>query len=516
VARRDSFGYRARKLVGRHRAGTLAVAVAVVALIATTAAAVRQARVAEAQRMRAERRFADVRRLATSFLFEFHDAIQDLPGSTAARELVVKKALEYLDGLSAEAGGDRGLLAELAQAYQRVGDVQGMPYRASLGHTDDALRSYEKALAINERLVREGPDPAARLARAAVENRIGAVLAARGDTREALARHRAALDEVTALWKRPYPPAGGEVAVTAVAVGDDEWELGDMDAAVAGYRDALGAAEARRRERPADREAGRYVGVVEQRLGDGLGLQQKWAEALVHQQASLAVDRGLAAANPASAETQRDLATDYTRLAVAHQALGDAPAAIAEHQQALAIRERLRAADPKDARALTDLAESLVQLAEVQSAAGDHPAALANLRRALPLRREQAATDPANWRWQDDLAACLTHYGTTLAAAGDRSGALAALREALAIREGLAAKMPELSDSNPALANLYASLALLAAPSGPPDSDACAWLAKATAAYRRLRDRAGLTGEAVDRAANAERAAAHCHRSTPP
>ena len=51
---------------------------------------------------------------------------------------------------------------------------------------------------------------------------------------------------------------------------------------------------------------------------------------------------------------------------------------------------------------------------------------------------------------------------------------------------------------------------------GSPDGDACAWLAKATAAYRRLRDRAGLTGEAVDRAASAERAAARCPRNTPP
>src|SRR6185369_771018 len=138
-----------------------------------TGVAVVQARAAERERLRAERRFADVRRLASSFLFEFHDAIQDLPGSTAARELVVRKALEYLDGLAAEAGdsgdghsGDRGLLAELAQAYQRVGDVQGMPYRASLGHTEDALRSYEKALALRRRLIADEPSAELRLAAA--------------------------------------------------------------------------------------------------------------------------------------------------------------------------------------------------------------------------------------------------------------------------------------------------------------------------------------------------------------
>ena len=65
------------------------------------------------------------RKLTNSFLFEFHDAIRDLPGSTAARALVVQRALEYLDALSKESSGDRALRRELADAYQKVGDVQG-------------------------------------------------------------------------------------------------------------------------------------------------------------------------------------------------------------------------------------------------------------------------------------------------------------------------------------------------------------------------------------------------------
>jgi non-specific serine/threonine protein kinase/serine/threonine-protein kinase len=511
LARRDSLGYRARKFIQRHRSGVAAAALAGLALLATTAVAVQQARIAERQRLRAERRFADVRRLASSFLFEFHDAIQDLPGSTRARELVVRKALEYLDGLAAEAGGDRGLLAELAGAYQRVGDVQGMPYRASLGHTGDALHSYEKALALRERLLHEQPgNPEYRLARAVVESRIGSVLAARGDTRRALDRHRSALAEISTLSQsQHYAPALTELAATAVAVGDDQWELGDLDSAIAGYRGALQAAQQRRRDQPADREARRYVGVVEQRLGDALGLQKRWPEALEHHEASLAVDRELATDNRTSAETQRDLATDYTRLAVAHQALGDLQATLAEHRLALEIRERLRAADPKDSRALTDLAESLVQLAGAQADVGDYPAALAGLRRALPLRREQAATDPTNLRWRDDLASALTHLGTILASSGDHAAALAALQEALAVRESIAATMPELSANNPALANLYLTLAHTA---GPHTGEACGWLVKAQRAFAQMRDRAGLTGAAADGAATADREAAHCAR----
>ncbi len=526
LARRDAIGYRARKFVRRHRAGVAAAALAGLALVLTASVAVQQARLAKRQRLRAEQRFADVRQLANSFLFEFHDAIQDLPGSTAARELVVRKALEYLDRLAlepqgngGETGADRGLLTELATAYQRVGDVQGMPYRASLGHTDDALRSYEKARTLLQGLLAEQPaDHGLRLARAVIESRIGAVLAARGDTRGALVRHRAAWAEVDALAQgERYAPARAETATTAVAVGDDQWELGDMDGAIAGYRDALLAAREQRRLRPADRESRRYVGVVEQRLGDALGVEKRWPEALEHQQASLAVDRELAAASPAGAEAQRDLATDYTRLAIAHLALGDLPATLAEHRQALAIRERLRAADPQDSRALTDLAESLVQLAETQAQTGDYPAALAGLRRALPLRREQAATDPTNLRWRDDLAAALTHYGTTLAKSGDRAAGMAALREALTVRESIAAAQPEFSGINPALANLYLSLGRTSAPAaGAPSRDACGWFVKAKHAFAEVQTRAGLTGDAAEWAASANRAAAGCSPPLPP
>lgn len=111
-----------------------------------------QRRNAETQQERAERRFAQVRKLANTFLFEFHDKIQSLPGSTAAREMVVKTALEYLDSLAKEADGDVSLQNELAAAYLRVGDVQGFPRQPNLGQKDAALESYRRSLALSEKL----------------------------------------------------------------------------------------------------------------------------------------------------------------------------------------------------------------------------------------------------------------------------------------------------------------------------------------------------------------------------
>jgi hypothetical protein len=124
MARPQTLGYRTAKFISRHKMGVLAAGVVGLTLVGGILATMHQASVAEAERARAERRFNDVRKLANSFMFEFHDAIEKLPGSTSARELVVKRALEYLDSLAQEAGDDSALQRELATAYAKVGYVQ--------------------------------------------------------------------------------------------------------------------------------------------------------------------------------------------------------------------------------------------------------------------------------------------------------------------------------------------------------------------------------------------------------
>ena len=150
IARPDTFWYRAGKFVNRHKASVLGVALAVVALMAGLGIALRETYVARRERARAEERFQDVRELANSLLFEVHDAIQNLPGSTAARKLIVDRALRYLDALAKEARGNLSLQRELAAAYQKVGDVQGGFREANLGDTAGAMVSYRKSLAILE------------------------------------------------------------------------------------------------------------------------------------------------------------------------------------------------------------------------------------------------------------------------------------------------------------------------------------------------------------------------------
>src|SRR6185369_8398694 len=125
LARKDTFAYRASKFMRRRKASVAAATLVALAILGGVVATLWQARIATAQRARAEQRFNDVRRLASSLLFEIHDSVQNLAGSTPTRQLLVTRGLEYLDSLARESGDDPSLQRELATAYEKVGDIQG-------------------------------------------------------------------------------------------------------------------------------------------------------------------------------------------------------------------------------------------------------------------------------------------------------------------------------------------------------------------------------------------------------
>jgi eukaryotic-like serine/threonine-protein kinase len=154
MASRDTLGYRSKRFLIRHRAGVGAALIVIAALLGGIVTTWREARIAQ-------RRFDDVRSLANSLIFDIHDAIQDLPGSTAARKLVVERATEYLDKLTLESRGDASLLREVAAGYQRIGDAQGNSLAANLGDTSGALASYRQALALRQTLFNAYPKNAA-------------------------------------------------------------------------------------------------------------------------------------------------------------------------------------------------------------------------------------------------------------------------------------------------------------------------------------------------------------------
>ncbi len=148
-ARRDTPVYRVSKFLSRNR---ISATVAAVAMALLTIALIRL----QEERSRAQAGFSEVREMANGFLFEFEDAIRNLPGSTAARRLVVARGLEYLSRLEKNAGSDPGLQRELADAYTKIGRIQFDYKPPSLYDPEAASESARKEIALREQLLKRG------------------------------------------------------------------------------------------------------------------------------------------------------------------------------------------------------------------------------------------------------------------------------------------------------------------------------------------------------------------------
>lgn len=157
TARPNTLSYRAEKFFKRNKAAVIGGFIVVLAIIGGIVATLWQTRVAQAERTKAEKRFADVRQLANSYIFDVYPEVENLEGSLKAREKIITNALQYLDNLSNEVSGDLELQSELATAYEKIGDVQGAMTNSSLGKIEAGLESYKKAQKLREAIFAANP-----------------------------------------------------------------------------------------------------------------------------------------------------------------------------------------------------------------------------------------------------------------------------------------------------------------------------------------------------------------------
>ncbi len=364
TARPDTRAYRVRKFAARNRTAVIAAFLMLAIAAAGVFATLREARLAN-------RRFNDVRKLANSYLFELNDSIERLPGSTPARRLMARRALEYLDSLSAERGNDPALTRELAAAYEKVADIQGRPEAANLADPKAALANYQKSLDLREPLAAANPqDAALNIDIVKVRLTMGRILMFSGDLKRADSAIRAGqqLAEKTAALAVPDPALRLETqrwhavsySILADVTGNPNMpNLGRPDEALALYRKALALETALVAQNPTHRDlrgnlATRYgqVGQIEQTLNHG----QAAIDALTH---SLALHQELAAADPTDAVHRRNAAVTGRNLGIAYvQLLNDNAAGRKYTSEANIIFEDLAHTDPANIEAQLALVES--------------------------------------------------------------------------------------------------------------------------------------------------------------
>jgi eukaryotic-like serine/threonine-protein kinase len=356
LARPQTIRYRAFKYLRRNRAPVIAAGLAAISLIGGTAISVYQAR-------RADRRFQEVRSLANSFLFEVHDEIETLPGSTRAREQLVGTVLRYLNNLAREAGGDPSLQWELATAYQRIGDVQGYGFRPNLGQRAASLESHTKAMEIGLQLAARGYDPKVQRLLALAHDRIGFLMSSeQGRAGAGIEQYGQALELLEPLYRQsPGNPEDSRLLITVYGHrGRAEMLRGRTAEAAANWRRTLEVAREWAERNPSDAAqaalgtALRNVSTAEQFHGD-------LPAALRHARESVQVIEPLAAAQPSSTARQRELLNSYERVSFVYANpdmlnLDDRKTALEYNGKVVAIAKMLHESDPRNEMAASDFA----------------------------------------------------------------------------------------------------------------------------------------------------------------
>ena len=377
LARARSARYIVGKFVRRHR---LAVAVAVAVFLAAVGgvvAIVRETQIARQERAKAQFRFEQVRKLARSMMYELHDAIVGLPGSTPVRALLVQRSLEYLDSLAKEGTGDDGLQKELADAYRRIAAVQGKIGASNLGDQAGALASFTKAIAILRGLNTRHPGEVPVVTDLTfILGDTSTILLARGRKEEALGAAREAVRFAEAL-------NGGHPDDEAVrsALGAAYFNLAlmlDGDAALAMWRRTLDVYQADLGRKPSDPNNMRNVALVHKYMENWFARKKDWAECVRQMAAARDLDAKRLTLAPNNRMVRLDLTFDLTQLAAIRYGTGEYNLALTGFDEVIALRKQLADEDPQDANLKQRLAfarlmrgNTLLQLSRVAAAAAE-------------------------------------------------------------------------------------------------------------------------------------------------
>lgn len=487
----DSWRYRTRKFMRRNVYAVSAIALIMLTLVGGMGATLYQARVARTERERSEKRFKELRQLTSTIMFDMNDKIRQSP--IKARELLVTKALEYLERLLQESDNDPEILREVASAYEKIGEVQSSLFDPALGKSSEALESHKRALEIREKLFAEAGGTAAagndvmrsRMFLADIHMVSGEIIEGRNYYQSAIS-----LGESLIAKEPNFLRAKQSTAACYARYGQAVLRSGSLGHSLESYQKALKYYEEVVAADPANVQASRSIGVMHSYIGYVKLETLEFAEATRYFRLQLKKGEELSAADPGNMMFQEAITDGHYWLAVSlgsegkiDEALGHIDHAIADQENradvdtanfgfrnavadsylqkgyilaqddrtadalvslgtAVEHYEAVIAADAKNLSAKRQLAFTRRYIADALVKQGDTARALNIYSQILTDTLSLVESDPDNTEWQGDIA--IIHLKTGEAMAGkDRTKALEHFRQAAEIFEKLSAASPE-------------------------------------------------------------------------
>ena len=434
-ARRNTAAYRFSKLIRRHRLGSVAVALIAASLAGGVASTVYQAR-------RAERRFQQVRGLANAFVFDVHDRIQYLPGSTEARQVIVSTALRYLENLRQDAGNEPVLLRELAAAYEKIGDVQGNPAASNLGDSPGALTSYRRAEAILAPLAARG-DGAAKFGLASSLYKEASLQHVRGDRAGAKQLERA-----RDMARELLAQQGTDVRVLGLAANINgdlvrvATDAHDPQRARQAAEETTAIAERLVKLQPSSQESLDSLALSQNSLASAYRSAGDLELSARTYRASLQIREQLVRDHPEVTTYRRQLLITYGHLGdtlgpLEANGLGQLPESVEAFEKAAGIAGWILQHDPQDRMASFDLVAADLRTAASLLEEPDGAAkALACLTREEPRLAALIKEDPSSQRYRFYALVLDCHMGKALAALHRDGEAVRRLERARAAVKG--------------------------------------------------------------------------------
>jgi eukaryotic-like serine/threonine-protein kinase len=420
TAQADTYRYRATKFVKRHRAGVFAGVLIFLSLVGGITATTWQSYRATAEKLKAEQRFNQVRKLANTILFDYHERIKTLPGATEARQKLVTDALEYLDNLAQNSDNAPDLQRELAAAYQKVGEIQSdTGSGGTLGKSADALENYRKAVAIREKLAAQTATDADRHELAKSYTFISRVVSDTGDvksTENYCHRAVAILSEIVEK-DAANRTAQSDLAKAFFALATPLRKRGDYDAAIDVYRRAgaiyenLAATEETAEKRTSHQRnfalTYKSLGGIAEEKGDKTAAMEFYRQALE-------IDTKNAAENPNDVQYQLDAAFSYNSVASILEKNESYAEAIEYCGKALAIQEKATAADAKNAFAKFALGRTYRRMGILLQKIGEIEKSAAHYQKSIAILEELVQADPNSTGYKSILAQTSADYGKFL------------------------------------------------------------------------------------------------------